>query len=177
MTDDSGESAEALAERAMDLRKSHYAELAGYAVKLGSSISDARVFADDAIVELVLRAMTHSGSEPVLNQRAWLYRTVRNMVLAATRQRGRIDDTDVHELTDRWCQTTWGAPDLHLEAAETLRAIEALPEDLRDALALKLAGHPTDEIAEFLDISVDAAKKRVSRARKRLLRQLEGRDA
>ncbi|MBE8523614.1 RNA polymerase sigma factor [Amycolatopsis sp. H6(2020)] len=161
----------------MDLRKSYYAELAGFAVKLGSSVSDARMFADDAIVELVLRAMTQSGPEPVLNHRAWLYGAVRNMVLGARRQRRRIDDTDVHQLTDRWCQTTWGSPDLHFEAAETLRAIEALPEDQRDALVLRLAGHTTADIAELLGISADAAKKRVSRARKRLLQQLEGRDA
>jgi RNA polymerase sigma-70 factor (ECF subfamily) len=161
----------------MDLRKSYYAELAGYAVKLGSSVSDARMFADDAIVELVLRAMTHSGSDPVLNQRAWLYQTVRYMVMTAVRHRRRIDDTDVHQLTDRWCQTTWGSPDLHLEAVETLRAIGALPEEQRAALALKLAGHPMEDIAQILGISVDAAKKRVSRARKRLSQQLEGRDA
>ncbi len=161
----------------MDLRKSYYSELAGFAVKLGSPVSDARMFADDAIAELVMRAMTESDSDPVLNQRAWLYRTVRHMVSAARRHRQRIDDADVHQLAERWCQTTWGSPDLHLEATETLRAIEALPEDQRDALALTLAGHTTDTIAEILDISADAAKKRVSRARKRLLQQLGGRDA
>ncbi|WP_410574902.1 sigma factor-like helix-turn-helix DNA-binding protein [Amycolatopsis sp. cmx-4-61] len=42
-----------------------------------------------------------------------------------------------------------------------------LPEDQRDALALRQAGPATEDIAGLLGISADAAKKRVSRARKR----------
>ncbi|WP_103350322.1 hypothetical protein [Amycolatopsis sp. CA-128772] len=74
---------------------------AGFAVKLGSPVPDAGLFADDAIAELVLQPTTRSSSAPILNQRAWLYRTVHHMVCAAGRHRRRIDDADVHKLADR----------------------------------------------------------------------------
>ncbi|VVJ19915.1 Uncharacterised protein [Amycolatopsis camponoti] len=160
----------------MSLRKRYYVELARFAVKLGASVPDARAFADDAVAELVVRPLKDPGRDPVRNERPWLYRTVRQMVMSARRHRQRFDDRDIGQLGDRLCQTTWGAPDLHLEAVETLRAIGALPEDQAHAVTLSVAGHSMDTIAEILDISVSAAKQRVSRGRRRLLANLEGRD-
>ncbi|MFJ9785087.1 RNA polymerase sigma factor [Amycolatopsis sp. NPDC101161] len=151
MTDGPGEADRALAERAMSLRKLYD-------------------------VELVMRPLKRPGQDPVRNESARLYRTVRHMVMSARRHQRRFDNADIDQFGDRLCQTTWASPDLHLEVVETLHAIRALPEDQAHAVALALAGHSREAIAEILGISLSAAKQRVSRGRRRLLAKLEGRD-
>lgn len=56
---------------------------------------------------------------------------------------------------------------------EVLRAIEALPDDFRDAVLLSdLEGLPYQEVAEILDVPAGTVKSRLFRGRRRLQREL-----
>ncbi|MFJ7218346.1 sigma-70 family RNA polymerase sigma factor [Amycolatopsis sp. NPDC098790] len=140
MTDGTGEAERALAERAMSLRKLYYVDLATFAVRLGSSVTDARTFADDAVAELVMRPLKRPGQDPVRNESAWLYRTVRYMVMSARRHQQRFDNEDIQQLGDRLRQTTWGSPDLHLEVDIPVNAAEQRVSRGRRRLPAKLEG-------------------------------------
>ncbi|WP_235716302.1 RNA polymerase sigma factor [Amycolatopsis sp. ATCC 39116] len=151
----------------MTLRKLYYADLAGYAVKLGCPVSEARTIAEDAVTELVLGE--HRGTVgPIEKERAWLFATVRNMALAARRKARWNADADAHLIADRTRQRTWASPEAHLETVETLRALRSLPGSHRDAVVLAAEGFSLREIADALGVSVPAAKKRVSRGRRAL---------
>jgi RNA polymerase sigma factor (sigma-70 family) len=99
----------------------------------------------------------------------WLRRIVFTRCMRLTRgRRGREQSLDTVQLPSS--QLT---PLAVLEAQEMKEqiqaAIQALPEPQRMATVLYyIDGYSQNEVAEFLEISVDAVKKRLQRARERL---------
>lgn len=155
----------ALIERALALRSRHYVELARHAAKFGCTYHEARQVADDALAELVVR---DDGAEPVANEQAWLRTVAMRKALKIVLSRHREHESIENELLERFPQTRWSTPEQHLEAMETLRELQELPERYRHPVVLASEGRTMVEIAELLGITVDAATKRVSRGRKML---------
>lgn len=152
---------------ALDLREKYYLELAKFAIHLGCSISDARHFAEESVIDLAMREPDHADG-PIRNERAWLYRVVRNKAYSLFRRHRRA--VPVAEFTPESLVDPSVNPETYVVL---LDAIRRLPPKLRVAFALYLGGLTYQDIAEILDCTIDTAKQRVSRARKELRRKLE----
>jgi RNA polymerase sigma factor (sigma-70 family) len=59
-------------------------------------------------------------------------------------------------------------------SAGIIDAVNRLPEQDREILALAVGGMPYKEIARFLDLSLATVKVRIHRSRKKLQQMLEG---
>jgi RNA polymerase sigma factor (sigma-70 family) len=132
--------------------------------------------ADDLVQLTVERALTRAGQwTPGTRQDAWMFRIMKNAWIDESRarsRRGRVvvaDDDGAHVGVD-------GAAAQHtrLQAAEVERAIAALPEDQRLAVALVLVeGLSYKEAAEVLEVPQGTLTSRLVRGRQALLAALE----
>ncbi|ECH0060543.1 sigma-70 family RNA polymerase sigma factor [Salmonella enterica] len=121
--------------------------------------------AADLLQELFLRARAHSDSFCEMeNPRAWLYRTVRNMLIDEYRI-----TWEFIELADEISQ-----PEASPDAISTLEiclpeTLQKLPEDERWLIEESdLQRRPQQELANELNISLPALKSRLLRARSSL---------
>jgi RNA polymerase sigma-70 factor (ECF subfamily) len=160
-----------------ELFEAHRAHLRGVAYRMLGSLSEA----DDAVQETWLR-MSRSGTDDVVNLRAWLTTVVSRVCLDLLRSRaaGREDPLDVH-VPDPVVRALPGAGEAPADGPEeralladsvglallvvldTLSPSERLAFVLHDVFAV-----PFDEIGVVLDRSPGAAKQLASRARGRL---------
>ncbi len=121
------------------------------------------------------------------NLRAWLFRILTNAYINTYRKKQRRpDERDLGDVEDFYMYRRLGdaetsvlgrsAEDVlfdHLTEGEVKDAIEALPEQYRDAVLLAdVEGFAYKEIAEILDIPIGTVMSRLHRGRKRLLEQL-----
>ena len=138
------------------------------------SLSGNRDRADDLVQETLAKAIANRDKyRPGTNLHAWLVTILRNQYYSEGRRRWReVSDAEgVHaaRLTE--------APehDSRMEMREFLGALQALPPDQREALILVGAsGLSYEEAAEVLGTRIGTVKSRVSRARARLERLLDG---
>ena len=124
--------------------------------------------ADDLVQETLLRAIANIDSfQPGSNLPAWLFTILRNEFYSQMRKRGReVQDTD-GAFTERLAvhPSQYGVMDL----ADFKKALDALPDDQREAIILiGASGFSYEEAAEICDCAVGTMKSRVSRARTRL---------
>jgi len=160
-----------------ELFEAHRAHLRGVAYRMLGSLSEA----DDAVQETWLR-MSRSGTDDVVNLRAWLTTVVSRVCLDLLRSRAarREDPLDVH-VPDPVVRALPGAGESPADGPEeralladsvglallvvldTLSPSERLAFVLHDVFAV-----PFDEIGVVLDRSPGAAKQLASRARGRL---------
>jgi RNA polymerase sigma-70 factor, ECF subfamily len=101
----------------------------------------------------------------------WLTRIVINEALARHRARHRVRDLESGALAPDWCTgASMRSPEEHASGAELVglleSAIDALPESYRAIIVLReLEGCSTQEAAQCLSISEEAARVRLHRAR------------
>lgn len=107
--------------------------------------------------------------------RTWLYRVATNLCLDRLRRRRPLSAEPVPEIADE-------APgaDRRLEAGERAQALRdalaELPERQRAAIVLRhLEDRSNPEIAETLDVSVEAVESLLARGRRALAARLAGR--
>ena len=113
------------------------------------------------------------------NLQAWLFRVVHNLALKRI-QRTRRDSQSFVELSSGAAEFT-ADPALNPEDALTLgetqrrlaRAVEALPEQDRQCLALRAEGLRYREIAAVLDMSLGSVSKSLERSLGRIARVAE----
>src|SRR3954447_22051681 len=119
--------------------------------------------AEDLRQETFARAWAHAPRDASPDhQRAWLHRTATNLALDELRRR-RLRD---HAVLDD-AATDFGAPEPGEQFAAR-EALAALTPHERLILVLRFhAGLPLRDVGALLDVSEDAARKRVARARKR----------
>ena len=119
-------------------------------------VGDAQT-AEDLRQETLARAWRSAPRDmPAPALRAWLHRTTTNLALDELRRRRRRDEVALNEVAG-------GRSDAQPEAREALATLGA-----HERLVLLLrheAGLSLRELGEVLDISEDAARKRVARAR------------
>jgi len=132
--------------------------------------------ADDLAQDALLKAWTHRQSfSPGTNMKAWVFMILRNQFYSEKRRSWRRQPLDP-EVAERTLVAA-SNPDGVLELDEVRRALACLPDDQREALVLIGAGGLSyEEAAEITGAAVGTVKSRVSRARDRLARILEGGD-
>jgi RNA polymerase sigma-70 factor (ECF subfamily) len=132
------------------------------------SLSGRHDKADDLVQDTVLKAWaTPTSFEMGTNLKAWLFTILRNEFYSQMRKRGReVQDTE-GAFTERMAvhPSQYGIMDL----ADFKKALDALPDDQREAIILiGASGFSYEEAAEICKCAVGTMKSRVSRARTRL---------
>ena len=138
---------------------------------------------EDALQETFLAAFrgcaAYRGDSPA---RSWLFGIARNLSRRLYRKRVGEPDQMV-PLEELGLQAGWGRPAWnetfleHLERRDTLeKALGQLSPQDREILVLReLEGFSGEETAELLEVSLQAMKSRLHRARLRLAAELVGR--
>jgi RNA polymerase sigma-70 factor, ECF subfamily len=124
--------------------------------------------ADDLVQDTVVKAWAHqSRFEVGTRMKAWLFTILRNEFYSQMRKRGREVSDGESVFTERMAvhPSQYGVMDL----ADFKKALDALPDDQREAVILVGAsGFSYEEAAQIADCPVGTMKSRVSRARKML---------
>lgn len=131
-------------------------------------------WADDLTQDTLLKAWSHAAQyEPGTNFRGWMFTILRNTFLTSVRRRKReVEDPD-GALALRL--TTAARQEHVLEVSDVLRLLGRLSDDQRQAVLLVGPdGFSYQQAAERCGCAIGSIKSRVSRARRRLLRELEG---
>jgi RNA polymerase sigma-70 factor (ECF subfamily) len=138
--------------------------------------------AEDAAQETFVRFWRHRRRWRLIrNRRAWLARTAWRVALDSRRKRHVQDDLSVSvkesaDVISRLRATGASADEIAVREEMTAlldRLIESLPEDLRHALALSLAGELTSpEISAILGIPEGSVRQRLWQARQILKQKL-----
>ena len=135
-----------------------------------------RSAADDLVQDCLERAVGNWRQRKDVNPRAWIFTIVHN--LAMTRLR-RIASRPRHiAIEDAREELLARAPSQEdgLRYRELLEALDRLPEEQKSVLLLAtVEGLSYAETAGVLDIPVGTVMSRLSRARERLLKEMEGR--
>lgn len=124
--------------------------------------------ADDLVQDTVLKAWSNLEKfERGTNLKGWLFTILRNTFLSERRRlRREVEDADgamAARLSEKPAQ------EAAMEFLEFREALDALPDDQREALILVGAsGFSYEEAAEVVGCATGTVKSRVSRARKRL---------
>lgn len=137
--------------------------------------------AEDLVQEALLKAWRGwAGFTPGSNARAWLLTILRNAFVSRWRSRRRegtsvpLDDAEPFlAARGNGEEDPEGRFFDQLMDAKVTRAVEALPDEYREAVVLSdLEGLPYAEVAEVLGVPVGTVKSRLFRARRRLQRTL-----
>lgn len=149
--------------------------------RVGRRLTGETADAEDLVQETLLRAWRGwAGFTQGSNVRAWLLTILRNTFVSRWRSRKRegisisLDDADPHAI---YRAVGSEDPEGHfferVVDAKVLAAVEALPEEFREALVLSdLEGLPYAEVAQVLAIPVGTVKSRLFRARRLLQHRL-----
>ena len=138
------------------------------------SLSGNRDRADDLVQETLAKAIANRDKyRPGTNLHAWLVTILRNQYYSEGRRRWReVSDA---EGTHAARLTEGPVHDSRMQMREFLGALQVLPLDQREALVLVGAsGLSYEAAAEVLGTRVGTVKSRVSRARARLEKLLDG---
>jgi RNA polymerase sigma-70 factor, ECF subfamily len=125
-----------------------------------------RAAAEDLVADTFVVAVAGGGPTDPPSGRAFLFGTLRNLVLHGRRRTVRRPQSTLDLAAD-----VAGPSDPERDAAArrelaaAVADLQALSEELRTALLLRTEGLPYEEIAGILGVSEGAAKVRVHRAR------------
>ena len=143
-----------------------------FAIALTGSTADG----EDLVQDTVERALKNLHAwEQGTRLDSWMFRIAKNRFIDTRRsaKRGRTEPLEIAEQSaaldgERAMQS-------HLAFQETAKALQALPVDQRQAVALVLEdGLSYREAADVLEIPIGTLTSRISRAREALMTALEG---
>ncbi|MEE1799693.1 sigma-70 family RNA polymerase sigma factor [Streptomyces sp. JV176] len=158
-------------ELAEDLHHAEYPGLVRFLLYQGASWNEAQDAAQDAFTQ-----MCRPGIR-IRHPKAWLRKVAWRSLL---RQQVRHEDSvaDVPEPVANW-HTPAHAAELGVEERRVMELLQLLPAKQRAVLAWTMDGFTTQESAEAMGITAEAARQNLSRARATLKVQLrlEGSDA
>ncbi|MHC5652393.1 sigma-70 family RNA polymerase sigma factor [Stappia sp.] len=124
--------------------------------------------ADDLVQETLMKAWANMNRfKAGTNMKAWLFIILRNTFYSDYRKKKR----EVQDVDGQYSATLAEHPGQHghLDFEDFRNALDALPEDQREALILICAsGFSYEEAAEICGCAVGTMKSRVNRARNRL---------
>ncbi len=132
--------------------------------------------AEDALQEVFLGLLRRGGKAAIRDPQAYLFRAARNQALMARRKRGRRDKEQSAAALS-WIDPGQCDPGSRAVAVDIDRAVQQLPAEQREVLALRLSeGMAFREIGEVLRVSTNTAASRYRLALARLRSCLEGGD-
>jgi len=142
----------------------HLAQLMAYATRLTGSVPDAEDIVQETFVRLWANRQRYDPSKARLS--TWLHRIAHNQFVESYR-RARVRKPDEDE------DSSTIGPDAALESATQGQAVSQalmqLDERQRSALVLvHYQGMPHKDVADILDISVDALESMLRRSRMKL---------
>lgn len=159
-------------------------QLYSHAMRMTRNAADA----EDLVQETYLKGYRAFDSfKEGTNLRAWLFRILTNSYINNYRKKQRRpDESDLGDVEDLYMYRRLGGAETStlgrsaedelldtLTESEVKDAIEALPEQYRDAVLLAdVEGFAYKEIAEILDVPIGTVMSRLHRGRKRLQDQL-----
>jgi RNA polymerase sigma-70 factor (ECF subfamily) len=134
--------------------------------------SDAFDATQETFLMLFRKGSTFSGDSAFST---WLYRVAVNVCNDLLRKRARTPLLErEEEAPERPDQHDPEVSELVTMRLDLRRALQELPEDYREAVAMHdLGGVPYEEIAKATGVAVGTVKSRISRGRKQLARILE----
>jgi len=148
--------------------KLYYKAMFNTSLRIVSDTMEAEDIMQEAFLSAFEKIETYSGT---VSFGAWLKKIVINRSLdAVSRQKAIFEDIDTHyELQE----DTDNTPELQEKMNEVKSAINDLPDGYRIILSLYLLeGYDHDEIAEILNISSSTSRSQLSRAKQKLLNEL-----
>lgn len=149
-----------------ELYERHYRELSGYAQRMSGSPE----LGEDLVQDTFLRALQNPGVLEDLTptkQRAWLYRTLKNLYFDRWR-RGILEAAYLETLRE---EPQWDKGIQEIENALVLQALEPLDKAI---FQLRFEeGCTAREIGEMLNLPPGTVRSRLSRCRKYLKENLE----
>ena len=145
--------------------------------RFAHALSRNRADADDlaqATIERALRSRAQWQAGTRLD--SWAYRIMRNLWIDMVRARGRKERHEAPEDEARQIgEDPRDAMDAAMELARAMSAMERLPDEQREIVALILIeGFGYREVAEMLDLPVGTVSSRLVRGRTALLHMLGG---
>lgn len=137
-----------------------------------TAMARSRNLAEDLVQEAFLRALTNEeliqGLLPE-QQKAWLYRTIRNLYI--DRLRKTAWETALTELSDE--PPFWEAYD----EADVREMLHTLPEDERTLFVMRYwQGYSSAELGKLFGLPAGTVRYKLSSARKRLKNKLDLQD-
>lgn len=133
--------------------------------------------ADDLVQATVERALrSREQWQPGTRLDSWLYRIMRNLWIDTTRARGRKERVEAPaEEAETVGEDPREAMDSSLELKRAMAAMEHLPEEQREVVALILIeGFGYREVSEMLALPIGTVSSRLVRGRTALLAMLGG---
>ena len=130
--------------------------------------------ADDLVQDCLEKAIARwSSRREEASLRAWLLTILRNLFISGRRQRARRGWYDTLDATEH--EGTPPAQDAGLHMRDIAAALAALPREQREVVLLVTVDDLSyEETARVLDVPVGTVMSRLSRARERLRRSLDG---
>jgi RNA polymerase sigma-70 factor (ECF subfamily) len=131
--------------------------------------------ADDLTQACVERALrSREQWQPGTRLDSWLYRILRNLWIDTVRARGRKERHEApEEEAERIGEDPRDAMDSSLELKRAMNAMQRLPDDQREVVALILVeGFGYREVSEMLDLPIGTVSSRLVRGRIALLSML-----
>ena len=115
--------------------------------------------AEDLTQEVFLRAFRSATGDPGLNERAWLFRTARNILLNFKRDEGR----QPFQVPEAEGPALVGDPDAVIDLGIALLSLD---EEERDIFLMReLGGLGYEDIATIFHVTQDSIRSRIYRAR------------
>lgn len=143
-----------------------------FAHALSRNASDA----DDLTQSTVERALRSRDQwTPGTRLDSWLYRIMRNLWIDTIRVRDRKQGREAPEEEARAIADPRGAIETSLELRRAMDAMQRLPDEQREVVALILVeGFGYREVSEMLDLPIGTVSSRLVRGRTALLQMLGG---
>lgn len=143
-----------------------------FAIALTGSAADG----DDLVQDTLERALKNLHAwEPGTRLDSWMFRIAKNRFIDNRRSAGRARTVVLEAAEESSALDGERAIQSHLNFQDTAKALQALPEEQRQAVALVLVdGLSYREAADILEIPIGTLTSRISRAREALTTALEG---
>lgn len=137
-----------------------------FAIALTGSAADG----DDLVQDTVERALKNLHAwEPGTRLDSWMFRIAKNRFIDTRRSAMRSKTVDLEGMEEKAVLDGARALESHLAFQDTAKALQALPVEQRQAVALVLVeGLSYREAADILEIPIGTLTSRIARAREAL---------
>ena len=150
-----------------ELYEDHYQELVAY----GTRISGSKELAEDLTQETFVKALMNGDTVMDLSpskQRAWLYRTFKNLFFDRCR-RAVLENAYTQNLRSEY------AEDRGIQEVENAMVLQSISPQDRAMFQLRyFDGYSAEEIAQMMHLPPGTVRSKLSRCRKYLKQNLEG---